>query len=69
MTQIIFIKQHKIILYKVLNSFLNNYIFYFLNINEKDYYEKSSAKEYYKSNRDVILNRSKEYYVNNKESI
>ena len=36
MTQIIFVKRHKIILYKVLNSFLsnyiNNYIFYFLNV-------------------------------------
>ena len=30
---------------------------------------KNSAKEYYKNNRDVILNRSKEYYINNKESI
>ena len=30
---------------------------------------KNRAKEYYKSNRDVILNRSKEYYINNKESI
>ena len=26
-------------------------------------------KEYYKNNRDVILNRTKEYYINNKESI
>ena len=26
---------------------------------EKNYYEKSRAKEYYKNNRDVILNRSK----------
>ena len=30
---------------------------------------KIRAKEYYKNNRDVILNRSKEYYINNKESI
>ena len=30
---------------------------------------KNRAKEYYKNNRDVILNRSKENYVNNKESI
>ena len=30
---------------------------------------KNNAKEYYKNNRDVILNRSKEYYINNKESI
>ena len=30
---------------------------------------KNRAKEYYKNNRDVILNRSKEYYTNNKESI
>ena len=30
---------------------------------------KNKAKEYYKNNRDVILNRSKEYYINNKESI
>ena len=29
---------------------------------------KNRAKEYYKNNRDVILNRSKEYYINNKES-
>ena len=29
---------------------------------------KNRAREYYKNNRDVILNRSKEYYVNNKES-
>ena len=29
---------------------------------------KNRAKEYYKNNRDVILNRSKEYYMNNKES-
>ena len=36
---------------------------------EKNYYEKRRAKEYYKNNRDVILNRSKEYYINNKESI
>ena len=31
--------------------------------------KKNRAKEYYKNNRDVILNRSKEYYMNNKESI
>ena len=31
--------------------------------------KKNRAKEYYKNNRDVILNRSKEYYINNKESI
>ena len=30
---------------------------------------KNRAKEYYKNNRDVILNRSKEYYINNKQSI
>ena len=30
---------------------------------------KNRAKEYYKNNRDVILNRSKEHYINNKESI
>ena len=30
---------------------------------------KNRANEYYKNNRDVILNRSKEYYINNKESI
>ena len=30
--------------------------------------KKNRAKEYYKNNRDVILNRSKEYYIN-KESI
>ena len=30
---------------------------------------KNRAKEYYKNNRDVILNRSKEYYINNKASI
>ena len=30
---------------------------------------KNRAKEYYKNNKDVILNRSKEYYINNKESI
>ena len=30
---------------------------------------KNRAKEYYKNNRDVILNRPKEYYINNKESI
>ena len=29
---------------------------------------KNRAKEYYKNNRDVILNRSKEYYINKKES-
>ena len=26
---------------------------------------KNRAKEYYKNNRDVILNISKEYYINN----
>ena len=31
--------------------------------------KKNKAKEYYKNNRDVILNRSKEYFINNKESI
>ena len=31
--------------------------------------EKNRAKEYYKNNRDVILNRVKEYYISNKESI
>ena len=31
--------------------------------------KENRAKEYYKNNRDVILNRSKEYYINNKESI
>ena len=31
--------------------------------------KKNRAKEYYKNNRDVILNRSKEYYINNKESL
>ena len=31
--------------------------------------KKNRAKEYYKNNRDVILNRSKEYYIKNKESI
>ena len=30
---------------------------------------KNRAKEYYKNNKDFILNRSKEYYINNKESI
>ena len=30
---------------------------------------KNKTKEYYKNNRDVLLNRSKEYYINNKESI
>ena len=30
---------------------------------------KNRVKEYYKNNRDVILNRSKEYYISNKESI
>ena len=30
---------------------------------------KNRAKEYYKNNRDVILNRLKEYCINNKESI
>ena len=28
---------------------------------------KDYQKEYYKNNRDVILNRAKEYYINNKE--
>ena len=28
---------------------------------------KNRAKEYYKNNKDVILNRSKKYYINNKE--
>ena len=32
-------------------------------------YNKNRAKEYYKNNRDVILNRSKEYYINNKELV
>ena len=27
-------------------------------------YKKNRAKEYYKNNRDVILNRSREYYIN-----
>ena len=27
---------------------------------------KNRAKEYYKNNRDVILNRSKEYYITKK---
>ena len=31
--------------------------------------KKHKAKEYYKNNRDVILNRSKAYYINNRESI
>ena len=31
--------------------------------------KKYRAKEYYKNNRDAILNRSKEYYINNKKSI
>ena len=31
--------------------------------------EKNRATDYYKNNRDVILNRAKEYYINNKESI
>ena len=30
---------------------------------------KNRAKEYYRNNREVILNRSNEYYINNKESI
>ena len=30
---------------------------------------KNRAKEYYKNNKDVILDRSKEYFINNKESI
>ena len=38
-------------------------------MSKKDYYQKNKAKEYYKNNRDVILNRSKEYYINNKELI
>ena len=29
---------------------------------------KNRAKEYYKNNKDVVLNRSNEYYINNKES-
>ena len=37
-------------------------IFYFINL----YMCKIRAKEYYKNNRDVILNRSKDYYINNK---
>ena len=32
-------------------------------------YEKYNANEHYKNNRDAILNRSKEYYINTKESI
>ena len=31
--------------------------------------KKYRVKEYYKNNRDAILNRAKEYYTNNKESI
>ena len=31
--------------------------------------KKNRSKEYYKNNRDVILNRAKEYYIDNKESI
>ena len=31
--------------------------------------KKVEQKKNYKNNRDVILNRSKEYYINNKESI
>ena len=37
-------------------------------MNKKDYYKKNKdiilnrAKEYYKNNKDFILNRSKEYY-------
>ena len=31
--------------------------------------KNNRAKEYYKNNREVILNRSKEYYINNKELI
>ena len=31
--------------------------------------EKNRAKEYYKNNRDIMLNRAKECYINNKESI
>ena len=30
---------------------------------------KNRTKEYYKNNKDVILNRSKECHINNKESI
>ena len=30
---------------------------------------KNRAKEYYKNNKDVILDRSKEYFIKNKESI
>ena len=30
---------------------------------------KNRANEYYKNNRDIILNRSKERILNNKESI
>ena len=29
--------------------------------------KKNRGKEYFKNDRDVILNRSKEYYINNKE--
>ena len=42
---------------------------------KKDCYEKNKdiivnrAKEYYINNKDVTLKRSKEYYINNKESI
>ena len=31
--------------------------------------ENNRAKEYYKNNRDIILNITKEYYIKNKESI
>ena len=31
--------------------------------------KNNKAKEYYKNNRDVILNSSKVYYINNKKSI
>ena len=32
--------------------------------------KKNRTKQYYnKNNRDVMLNKSKEYYINNKESI
>ena len=44
-------------------------------MSKKDYYKKNKdiilnrGKEYYKNNKDFILKRSKEYYINNKESI
>ena len=28
-----------------------------------------SKKDYYEKNRDIILNKAKEYYINNKELI